>query len=82
MTVESTVHTAQVTTRARFRIRVASYRNRVARDEEKIASALFWCRYHFLCVFYIFRERHYLKRTKAEIKFNICIFHWICYSKP
>ena len=36
----------------------------------------------FMYVFYSFRECHYLKRTKIEIKLKIRIVRLVCCSKP
>ena len=43
---------------------------------------MFWRRDYFMYVFYSFRECHYLKRAKMEIKLKIRIVHWVCCSIP
>jgi len=47
----------------------------------KLQNGSFWPRDYFIYVFYSFRECHYLKTTKVEIKLKIRIVHWVC-CKP
>ena len=48
----------------------------------KLQNGFFWRRDEFIYVIYSLRERHYLKRTKLEVKLKIRIVHWVCCSKP